>query len=231
VTDLVAEFRQNRVGELDALFNACRMEQLDPATETPNLVARLRELYFFSPDFRSLVEHLNGLAKQYAIADWAKNNTEMSAQPWSRISAAFEEILTEPPLYQRDWSQGPIEPQFREAIGGWVDLADCARSVQANSARQDFIDVDKLVAGTMNLFRSGCEGYFERLQTAGTDQLEDIFNAIFGRDDCNFDMFPAALTYFGSDGLAVLNQLSTEHGDLYDALLGYADRQVFDAAG
>lgn len=199
MTDLVAEFRQTRVGELDAVFNACRTGELDPVAETPNLVGRLRELSF-SPDFRSLVEHLNGLAKQYAIADWANDGIDLLAQPWSLISAAFEALLTEPALYQRGWNQGPIEPQFRPAIRGWMDLADCIRGVQATSSRPDFIEIGKLLTGTVTLFRTGWEGYFQRLQTAGTDRLADIFTAIFGREDCNLDMFPSALTYFGADG-------------------------------
>lgn len=228
MTDQVAQFRQSRVAELDTLFNACREDRLDPGAETANMVGRLRELYFFSPDFKSLVEHLSGLAKQYSLVDWARNSIALSDQPWSRISAAFEAILTEPALHQRDWSHGPIEPQFREAIAGWPDLADCIRNVQASSSRRDYIDLGKLLAGTVTVFHAGCERYFTHLQTAGADRLREIFDVILSRDDCNMDMVPSALTYFGSDGLSVLNQVATETRDICEALHGYCDRQLFD---
>jgi hypothetical protein len=227
VTDSVAEFRQSRVYELDELVNACREERLDPGAEAANIVARLRELYFFSPDMRSLVQHVAELATKYSIADWAANGQSLTEQPWSRIKESLERVLTEPPLYQRDWSVNPIEPLFQGAIAGWIDLADCARRVKAASVSERIDDL-KLLTGAMTVFQQGCQGYFSVLKTSGSEHLESIFITIFRRGDVSMDMFPSALTYFGSEGLEVLNRVSTEVDELCQALQGYADRQVFD---
>jgi hypothetical protein len=148
--------------------------------------------------------------------------------PWKRIADALEQLVSEPPLYQRDWSHGAIEPQFGEAITGWIDLADCARKAQAASVRVHHIDQSKLLGGAVAILLTRCMGYFEHLETPGSEQLEPAFTTIWLRPDVSMDMFPAALTYFGADGLQVLNRVATEADDICSALQGYADTAFFD---
>lgn len=232
LTDPVAQYRRDRVGELDELFNLCREERLDPAVEAANIVARARELYLFSPDFRSLIEHLHDLSQQYGLADWANNGSvSLTDQPWSRIADSFEAMLNEPALYQRNWAHDAIEPQFRSAIAGWPDLAKCVQEVQARSSRTEMLDPGRLVGGAVGVFLSGCQSYFRHLGTTGAEDLEDIFSTIITRPDYDLGMFPSALTYYGADGLQVLNRIATETDRIIDGLLGHAEQRRFDRTG
>lgn len=233
-SDLVAQFRESRVGELGDLLNACLEEEKDPAVEATNLVNRSRELYqFHRTDMRSLVEHVIDKANGGAIYDWSANrynSAPMGEQPWHKISDTLKSLLAEPPLYDRDWAHGPIEPQFTEAIAGWVDLAEYARHVRDTAALPERIDSTLLISGVMIAFRHRCLGYFTHLKTPGAerDRLFQIFDTILGRSDLDMDMFPAALTYFGSDGLQILNQLATEIDDLRTDLQQRAEQGLFD---
>lgn len=229
VTDKVAEFRRARVMEMQALVDSCVEHQFQADSRIDEMVARLRELYYFAPDMRSLVELVKDNALKESIHVWAQYNMDMNNNAWSRLADALERLLQEPPLYQRNWSQGPIEPQFTAAISGWIDLGECARTALANAARPEQIDQAKLFPGTVTVLHHGCMKYFGHLQTPGAEQLETIFATIWSHPDVNMDMFPAALTYFGSDGLQVLNRVATEVDDICSALKGYADQGFFDA--
>ncbi|CAG7618492.1 hypothetical protein SIM91_18740 [Rhodococcus opacus] len=227
--DSVAQYRESRVAALQELLNACLQDRKDPAVEAGHLISQLRELYFFSADMRSLVEYVINLSTGAAISDWATQKGPIAESPWSRIGDALKAVLDEPPLYERNWSQGLIEPQFAQAITGSIDLAACARHVQKASSRRDHIDAALLIGGTTMIFRHLCQHYFAALKTPGADRLVDIFDTILRRDDLAMDMFPAALTYFGSDGLSVRNQIATEVEEIRDELLTRADRGLFDA--
>jgi tellurium resistance protein TerD len=230
MTDLVADFRKGQVGALAAVVQACAEDQLDTESEVANIIARMRELYFFSPDLRGMVEQLKDIALRNNLIDWAKrgNNSNLADLAWGRINDAAEQLLTELPLYQRDWSQGPIEPLFGPAIAGWVDLADSARRARSASVRNLYIDDLELLVGTMTVFKYGATENFKILESPAVQFLENIFQTILERSDLDLNMFPASLTYFGSDGLQVLNRLISENEDLYSSLLRFADQGLFD---
>lgn len=230
MTDAVTEFRRRRVEELDALIQGCADERLDIASEVANVVSRMRELYFFAPDMTGMVEHLRDVFTQNNLLEWARdgNDRSLSELPWGKVHDAAERLLTEPPLHQRDWSTGAIQPQYGDAISGWVDLRHCARRARADSGRAERIDDVQLLVGATTVFRFGATENFKILRSPAADLLEDVFQAILGRDDLDLDMFPSALTYFGSDGLMVLNRLAAESEGLYEALLRFADQGMFD---
>lgn len=230
VTDPVTQFRSDRVTELGALVNACADESREIDTEYPAIIARMREIHFFAEDLSAMTTHLRDIALRNNLLYWARRSPTAALDdlPWGRVNAAAEQLLNEPQLYQRDWSAGPIDLQYREVITGWIDLGDCARRARADSARSDYIDDVQLFVGATNVLRFGAVEIFKALKWRGEHLIEDIFQTILERPDVNLDMFPAALTYFGSEGVMVLNQLATENQGLYEALLRFADQGLFD---
>jgi len=105
------------------------------------------------------------------------------------------------------------------------------REVYAASPHKDAINPGELLTGVVSLFYGGCQRYFTHLQTGGAEGLENIFATIICREDGQTDMYPAALTYFGSDGLQVLNRVATEVAELRQALQNHADQGAFNGEG
>ena len=231
MTEPVQKYREQRVMELSTLVDDCLNDRRDIAAEMNNILRRIRELYFFnSADMRSLAEHLVEVSNRTAVSDWSSSPSSggMADQPWYQLAQKLKLLLEEPPLYGRDWSRGPIEPQFPDALTGRIDLAGCARYAQETSTRRDQIDPVTLLTGTVVVFRAACQRYLTRLQTPESDHLNTIFDTIVTRDDVDLAMFPNALTYLGDNGVYVHNQLTTETDDLRDELRKRADRSLFD---
>ena len=229
MTDLIQEFRERRALALEQLWEACREERRDPGREIDAIVTGARELFHFASDGRTLVEHLKQLATDYAIYDWANSSVALQEQPWHRVAERLGLLLDEEPPYVRDWSRGPIEPQFAEAVGKWIDLAECARAARDAAARPDLIDLAKLLSGTVVLFREASRQRLEQFGAGGADRLAGIFDAILAREDLDLSMFPIALTYFGDAGVRTGNLLADESESITAELRVRADRVVFDS--
>lgn len=175
MAEVVSEFRSSRVHELAALIDGCADESLDISAEAGNIISRMRELYFFAPDLAGMVQHLKDVALHNNLLYWAKFGQErgLDELPWGgRVNQAAEQMLTEPPLYQRDWSHGAIQPQYAEAITGWLDLRECARRALQRSARAERIDELELVVGSTTVFKFGASEKFKILQSPAVDLLD-----------------------------------------------------------
>ncbi|WP_067899222.1 hypothetical protein [Nocardia vaccinii] len=228
MTDLIQEFRESRALALEELWEACRENRRDPASEADAILTGARELFHFASDGRKLVEHLKELATGYAIYGWANSSVALEEQPWHRIAKRLGLLLDEDPPYVRDWSRGPIEPLFAAAVGRSIDLAECARAARDAAVRPDGMDPVKLLSGTVVLFREGCRLRLEQFGASGADRLAGIFDSIRAREDLDLSMLPIALTYFGDAGLRTLDLLAAESDALIAELRVRADRGVFD---
>jgi YVTN family beta-propeller protein len=223
--DPVKRFRESRVGQLQELLDACLQDHDVSAVQAVDLVSRARELYrFHRADMRSLVEHLIDVANRAAIHDWSAQKGSMNELPWSKISESLKQLLDEPPLHERDWSTGPIEPQFTDAVTRTIDLAACARAVKETHKNPESIDNVLLIGSAVTMFRLVCEDYLDRLKSPAKDELRSIFDTILIRADMEMTMFPAAVTYLGEPGLIVLNHSATETDQFRERLQQHADR-------
>ena len=231
MTESVAPFKDLRLMQLNELVDACLNGRRDVAAEKSNIVGRIRELYEFVPgQGGSLLEHFIEVSNRAAMSDWSSSpGARMSDQPWYQLVEALRLLREKPPLYARDWSRGPIEPQFPDALTGRIDLAACARYAQETSTRRGQIDPVKLLTGSVVIFRAACQRYLTRLETPESDHLNTIFDTILTRDDVDLAMFPHALTYLGDNGVYVHNELATETDNLRDELRTRADRSLFDS--
>lgn len=230
MTDLVAEFRRSRVEQLSALIDCCADEQLDTATYVGDIIGRIRELYFFASDLRGMVERIVEVATRNNLLEWARSSGRaLTELPWARIKEAAEEMLAQPPLHVRDWSRGAIEPQFPDAYAGWIYLQEWADRVKIASGRHDLIDDGKMLTGTVNTFEHMASALLKALDPSSGERFENIVESIIHRHDFRLDMLPAALTYFGSDGLMVLNYMIDNEYDCLTKLEQFTAEGLFDA--
>ena len=95
------EFRRTKVLQLQDLLDACADGRLDVGGQVDEILIRLRELYYFAPDMRGLVEKVGEIATRNSIADWAENGGDLTNGPWSKIKDGTEGLLAEQPTYHR----------------------------------------------------------------------------------------------------------------------------------
>lgn len=95
-----AEFRRTKVLQLQDLLDSCADGRLDVGGHVDEILIRLRELYYFAPDMRGLVEKVGEIATRNSIADWAENGGDLTNGPWSKIKDGTETLLAEQPTYQ-----------------------------------------------------------------------------------------------------------------------------------